>query len=72
MAISSRLTSEKRGRPVVIGELTIVPVEQTSIDTIRLAGQTFITGSKRPIAVIIQSEDREWRLALATSDSEPD
>ena len=59
---------QKRGRPVVVGELTIVPVEQVSIDEIRLAGQTLITGSKRPVALVIQSADREWRLELPNPD----
>jgi hypothetical protein len=72
MAITPRVKEEKRGVPVVVGDLTIVPVEQVSIRQIRLAGQILIIGSKRPVAVIIQSGDREWRLDLPGQDDSPE
>ena len=71
MAITTQVKTEKRGPAVVVGDLTIVPVVEVSIRGICVAGRTVVTGSKRPVAVILQSPDREWRLELPDPDEPP-
>jgi hypothetical protein len=55
-------TYEQAGRPVAIAGVVLTPIEQISIRHHRVAGQVFFTGSKRPVAVLVKSGDRELRI----------
>lgn len=58
------MSTQKQGQPVVVGELTIVPIVEVSISEICVAGQSVFTGSKRPVAIIVRSAGNEWRIEV--------
>jgi hypothetical protein len=58
------MTTQKQGQPVVVGDLTLVPIVEVSISEIRVAGQSVFTGSKRPVAIIVRSAVDEWRIEV--------
>lgn len=66
------MTREAPGRPVVVGEFTLIPVERTRVETRRIGPVTFYSGSKRPVAIRVRHGDREWRLELPDCDGRDD
>ena len=51
-AITPDVIEERRGKPLVIGDLTITPIEKISLSHAEFGGQLLVLGSKRPVAVI--------------------
>jgi len=63
-AHSPELTYEQPGQPVVVGELVLTAIERISIRHHQAAGRVFFAASKRPIAVLVRTGDREWRIEV--------
>jgi len=58
---------EQLGAPVVVGDVTITPVERISLEEQKVGPFVLWTGAKEPIAVIVRLGEREWRLELPRS-----
>lgn len=64
MAKIEQLSREQRGEAVVVGRLEITPIERVSIRLFELSGGLAGQAEKRPVALLLRSGDREWRLEL--------
>lgn len=62
--IEPEVTSEHEGAAVAVGAFVLTPIERVSIHHYEAAGRVLLTGSKRPIAILVRSGDREWRIEI--------
>jgi hypothetical protein len=58
------VTSERLGEPVVVGEVTVTPVERVSIGHRIVGGVVLFYASKRAVAVVVRTPTGELRLEL--------
>ncbi len=63
------MTREQLGRTLVVRDLEIKPVERIWIRSRRIGNATLFEASKRPVAIVVRSRDREWRIEVPERDT---
>ena len=58
---------ERRGSPVVVGDVTLTPIERVKIRSVVVGGVVLFSGSKEPVAVVVQTGGEEFTLELTDS-----
>jgi hypothetical protein len=58
---------ERRGAPVVVGDVTLTPVERLTIRSVVVGGLVLFSGSKELVAVVVQSGEEQFTLELTDS-----
>ena len=56
--------SERLDASVRVGDLVITPVVQVSLVRHEFGGVVIFAASKRPVALLIRSPKREWRIEI--------
>ena len=59
---------ERLGRPVVVGDLTITPVERVELRVAALGHGVVASASKRAVALLLRTRARTWRIELPQGD----
>jgi hypothetical protein len=63
------MTRERLGPPLQIRDLEITPVERISIRRRRVGDSTLFEASKRPVAIVVRSRGRTWRIEVPEAGS---
>jgi hypothetical protein len=58
---------ERRGAPVVVGDVTLTPVERVTIRSVVVGGFVLFSGSKELVSVVVQSGEEQFTLELKDS-----
>ncbi len=59
---------ERLGSPLTVGDLVLVPVERIAVDEALVGNRRLVFASKRPVAIVVRSGDREWRIELPDTE----
>lgn len=60
---------EARGTPLRAGRFVLTPIEQVDRHVTRARGGVWAFGTKRPVAIVVADEGREWRIEVPCEPS---
>jgi hypothetical protein len=58
---------ERRGTPVVVGDVTLTPIERLTIRSTVTSGVVLFSGSKEPLAIVVERGGEQFTLELASA-----
>jgi hypothetical protein len=58
---------ERRGAPVVVGDVTLTPIERLTIRSTVTSGVVLFSGSKEPLAILVERGGEQFTLELASA-----
>jgi hypothetical protein len=58
---------ERRGAPVVVGDVTLTPIERLTIRSTMKSGVVLFSGSKELLAIVVERGGEQFTLELASA-----